>query len=176
MSDNFPVMGQPRKGFKREFVELDPEWENIILDLAQAGKSMTWWCINLGIDPDTFRRFARDIERFDEVWKMALLLQRAWWEDQGQRMVETGKGNFGVYQLTMTNLFGYKGQTKVINQIGDGKPHYTGEFTDAEEDDDDRELSKEELLAELEKRGLPTEMFRKQHTPDEVLDAQFEEI
>ena len=176
MTENFPTMGQPRKGFKREFEELDPEWEDIILDTAQKGKSMTWWCIKLGIHPDTFKRFARDNDRFNEVWEMAKLLQLSWWEDQGQRLVETGKGNSATYQLVMCNTFGYRGQNKIINQIGNGRPSYTGELDDTEEDGE-KELSRDELLAELEKRGLPTTMFKKQYTADdEIVDAEFKEI
>lgn len=169
--ENLPIRRRG-SGFKYEFDQLPEDWETLILDAAQEGKGLVKWCILLCIHPDTFRKFVAENEHFKEVYEIARLLEQSWWEEAGQLMVTTGKGAQNVYALIMKQKFGWSGVVATRTYNNGYLQSISTEIGDLE--NEEQGLSKDELLEELAKRGLPTTMFKKQN--DETIDGEFNEL
>lgn len=146
MSKN-PV-GRPRTKVE----DLPPDWKDIMRAEAQDGGSAIAMMVKLGIRHAAFDTLLEDSVEFRETYEECLLLQQYWWENQGKRMTSGGQGSAPVWALNMTNRFNWRsGRNEVV-----GDP--TAPLHQKVEADK-RHLTKEELVAELEARGLPTKVF-----------------
>ena len=121
-----------------------------MLDLAQSGDGPTAWRVHLGLFASSYHTLLEDSEKFRCTVMKADDLHQLFWERQGKRMVQGGNGNGNVYGLIMANKFGWsssKNESKVVADI-------TADATDKS-----RPLTEEELIKELEARGLPTSLL-----------------
>ncbi len=129
--------------------DLPPNWKDTMVDLAQKGQSAVSARCALGIGKDTWYRFINDYPEFSTIANQCHELCQHWWESQGQKMAKNGVGSASVWRFNMQNRFDWR--DKVDNSIGgNGKPIRHGET---------KELTDAELQAELEARGLPSNIF-----------------
>lgn len=140
------VLGRPRTKIE----DLKPEWQDIMMAEAQEGGGPTSYMVKLGIGHTAFNTLLEDSEIFRNTYEACLLLSKYWWENQGIRMVKGGDGSAPVYALNMTNRFNWRsGRNEVVGDPTAPMQHNVSK----------QHLSKEELMAELEARGLPTSIF-----------------
>lgn len=145
LGEKNPV-GRPRTRVE----DLDPEWKTIILTEAQEGGGPTAYMVKLGIGSTAYDTLINDSEDFRNTIEAAILLCKYWWENQGRRMVGGGDGNATVYTLNMTNRFNWRSGRNEI--VGDASAPLQHEVKN-------KALTRDELIAELESRGLPTTIF-----------------
>lgn len=140
------ALGRPRTKLE----DLDPKWKEILMAEAQEGGGPTAYMVKLGIGHTAYDTLLEDYEDFRNTIEACILLQKYWWENQGKRMVTGGDGNATVYVLNMTNRFNWRsGRNEVV---GDKNAPLQHEVKN-------QNLTKAELIAELEARGLPTSIF-----------------
>lgn len=139
-------------GRPRTTVEDLPEgWKDIMMAEAQEGGSATGIMVKLGIGHWAFNTLLEDSPEFQSTYEACLLLSKYWWENQGKRMVQGGDGSAPVYALHMTNRFNWRsGRNEVVGDPSAPLQHNVNK----------QPLSKEELMAELQARGLPTSIFK----------------
>lgn len=142
-------VGRPRATIN----SLPPDWESIMMDLAQAGEGSTAWRVYLGISRKVFEHLLNEDIYFSEAVEKAEDLYRLWWERQAMRMVLGGQGNASVYAIVMNNKFGYR------TMRGDSQNSLPKTAVDPTIVKEVKSLSKEELEKELKRRGLPTQIF-----------------
>jgi hypothetical protein len=134
-------IGRPRTTLK----DLPDDWKNILFRLAEKGYGPTTWCIKLGLTQQSYSTLKKHDPEFHLAIEWANCLHLCYYEDEGRRLVEGGKGNGRVYCWLMFVKFGwrtYQNKNKVV-----------GEVTSK------RELTDEELTKELKARGLPTRIL-----------------
>jgi hypothetical protein len=143
-------IGRPRKRLD----ELNPNWKQIIFDAAQDGEGPTAWKVYLGLGHETFQNMKEDYPEFNTAVQEAMILNLHYWENEGRDLVRGRiKGNGNVYALIMNNKFGYnssRNETKLVAEVKADVVTAT------------RDLTKDELLAQLKSRGLPTSLLIEQ--------------
>ena len=101
--------GRPKKGID----VLPKEWETQIIALYKQGASdieiraMIYDWLNTFSDKLWYRWLDEEPE-FLRVIKKGRLLCQAWWEQQGRKSLTAGKLNTALWQINMTNRFGWK--------------------------------------------------------------------
>ena len=139
-------VGRPRTTVE----DLDPNWKEIMMAEAQDGGGPTAYMVKLGIGHSALQTLLTDSEDFRTTYEACILLQQYWWETQGRKMAAGADGNATVWSLNMTNRFNWRsGRNEVV---GDKTAPLQMEVKK-------QHLSKEELMAELQARGLPTSIF-----------------
>jgi hypothetical protein len=130
-----------------------------MLDLAQEGDGPTAWRVHLGIFKNVFDNLAEDYPEFHNAVKKAEELHLLYWEREGRRISNTGKGGQNVYAFLMANKFGMrvKNDVAVVATV-----EQTSTVKNAE-------LTGDELRKQLEARGLPTTILIDQ---DDIEDGQ----
>lgn len=106
-----------KRGYRRWVTQLSdlPEgWQDKIIKMAREGKGVTAWQAELGVSTTAINTLLNNHQEVRDVWEQATLLSKAWWEDQGRRMVKGGLGNGGVYAFSMANRFGWSSTTKIV--------------------------------------------------------------
>lgn len=139
-------VGRPRTTIE----DLPADWEEVMKAEAQEGGGPTAYMVKLGIGHTAFNTLLEDSELFRNTYEVCLLLSKYWWENQGRRMVTGGDGSAPVYALNMTNRFNWRsGRNEVVGDPTAPVQHNVKK----------QNLTKEELQAELQSRGLPTSIF-----------------
>ena len=139
-------VGRPRTRIE----DLDPNWKDIMMAEAQDGGGPTAYMVKLGIGSTAYNTLIEDSEDFRNTIEACILLCRYWWESQGRNMARGSDGNATVWGLNMTNRFNWRsGRNEVV---GDKNAPLQHEVKN-------QNLTKDELIAELEARGLPTSIF-----------------
>lgn len=139
-------VGRPRTTIE----DLAPDWKEIMMAEAQDGGGPTAYMVKLGIGHSALQTLLTDSEEFRSTFEACILLQQYWWETQGRKMAAGADGNATVWSLNMTNRFNWRsGRNEVV---GDKTAPLQMEVKK-------QHLSKEELMAELQARGLPTSIF-----------------
>lgn len=139
-------VGRPRTRIE----DLDPNWKDIMMAEAQDGGGPTAYMVKLGIGHSALQTLLTDSEEFRSTFEACILLQQYWWETQGRKMAAGADGNATVWSLNMTNRFNWRS----------GRNEVVGDKTaPLQVDVKKQNLTKDELLAELQSRGLPTSIF-----------------
>lgn len=148
-ADVKPV-GRPRTTVK----DLPKDWKERMLNEANKGGGPTAYKVVLGIGNHALETLLTDDMDFRTTYETCLLLCQYWWETTGRELAsgEREKGNATVWSLNMTNRFNWRSTRNEV--VGDKDNPLSVEHAN-------RELTKEELLEELKKRNLPTEIFDK---------------
>jgi hypothetical protein len=145
LGETRPV-GRPRTTVE----DLPADWQEIMRAEAQDGGGPTAYMVKLGVRHSAFNTLLEDSEIFRNTYEECILLQQYWWETQGRKMAAGADGNATVWSLNMTNRFNWRsGRNEVV---GDKTAPVQMEVKN-------KNLTKEELLAELQARGLPTSIF-----------------
>lgn len=130
--------------------DLPENWKDVMMAEAQEGGGPTAYMVKLGIGHSALQTLLTDSEDFRSTFEACLLLQQYWWENQGRKMAAGADGNATVWSLNMTNRFNWRsGRNEVV---GDKTAPVQVEVKK-------QSLTKDELMAELEARGLPTSIF-----------------
>lgn len=151
IAGKLPV-GRPRTKLE----DIDPNWESIMRQTAQRGEGVTSIMVQLGIGHQALSTLCEDYPIFTNTLEECVLLCKDWWEKQGNRMVTGGDGNASVYKMHMVNRFGW---TSEKQQLGSDPANPLLMNTNTTLTIKPLELSKDDLIAELRKRGLPTAIF-----------------
>lgn len=132
--------------------ELPHNWLDIMRDLASKGKGTVSFMNALNLTRSAFETLLSTSPIFCEAYERALNLSQEWWENAGQSLV-TGdlKGNGSVYIAHMVNKYQWQSSNSQVK---------TSATSDLNVKIDNKELSEEELQAELEKRGLPINLLK----------------
>lgn len=139
-------VGRPRTTVE----DLPPNWKEIMMAEAQEGGGPTAYMVKLGIGHTAYDTLVEDSEEFRNTLEACILLCRYWWESQGRNMARGADGNATVWGLNMTNRFNWRsGRNEVV---GDKTAPLQHEVKN-------QNLTKDELIAELQARGLPTSIF-----------------
>lgn len=139
-------------GRPRTTVEDLPEgWQDIMKQAAQQGGSTVSIMVLLGIGHTAFETLLEDSEEFRRTVEACRLLAQHWHETVGRNMMRGANGNAVAWKFAMQNQFGWKDKNQVS---GDPEAPLQQNVTVAK-----RNLTPEELKAELEARGLPTDIF-----------------
>ena len=139
-------VGRPRTKVE----DLCADWKDIMMAEAQDGGGPTAYMVKLGIGHSALQTLLTDSEEFRNTFEACILLQQYWWETQGRKMAAGADGNATVWSLNMTNRFNWRsGRNEVV---GDKN-------APVQVDVKKQNLTKDELLAELQSRGLPTSIF-----------------
>jgi hypothetical protein len=139
-------VGRPRTRVE----DLPADWKEIMHAEAQDGGGPTAYMVKLGIRRHAFDTLIADSEEFRNTYEECILLQQYWWENQGRKMASGADGNATVWSLNMTNRFNWRS----------GRNEVVGDKTaPLQVDVKKQNLTKDELLAELQSRGLPTSIF-----------------
>ena len=139
-------VGRPRT----KITDLPPNWREIMHDEAQIGGGQVAFLVKLGLNNQTYYTLLEDSIEFQECVEECKSLAQYWFENQGRRMVGGGSGNSNVFALMMNNKFGWntqKTESKVVQEV-------KADVTTA-----NRDLTKDELLKQLQARGLPTTLL-----------------
>lgn len=140
-------IGRPRTSVN----DLDPNWKQIMMDAAQDGDGPTGYMVKLGIGVHALETLLQDSEDFRNTYEACLLLCRYWWETTGKRMANGAQGSAAVWAMNMTNRFTWKSNRNEV--VGDPNAPLQHNVKK-------QELTKDEIVAELEARGLPTSIFK----------------
>lgn len=141
-------LGRPRTTVE----DLPANWQNIMRAEAQSGGGITGIMVKLGIHNHALITLLEDSEIFRTVYEECMLLCQYWWENRGKDMVTGAQGNAAVWSMNMTNRFNWRsGRNEVV---GDPKSPMSHSVEVSK-----KELSQDELMAELAARGLPTDIF-----------------
>lgn len=141
-------LGRPRTTVD----DLPAEWKTIMREEAQSGSGVTGIMVKLGIHNHALNTLLEDSTDFRTTYEECMLLCQYWWETKGKELASGANGNAAVWSLNMTNRFNWRsGRNEVV---GDPKAPLEQNVTLAK-----KNLSKDELIAELEARGLPTSIF-----------------
>ena len=139
-------VGRPRTTIE----DLPADWKDIMMAEAQDGGGPTAYMVKLGIGHTAYDTLIADSEDFRNTLEACILLQKYWWETQGRKMAAGADGNATVWSLNMTNRFNWRS----------GRNEVVGDKTaPLQVDVKKQNLTKDELLAELQSRGLPTSIF-----------------
>jgi len=79
------VPAGPEKEWRRSFTRYDPEFCEVICDLAQQGKFPEQWCAFIGCAMSSLYRWANEHEEFDRAVHMAWHLLEAYWTDYAHK-------------------------------------------------------------------------------------------
>jgi hypothetical protein len=140
-------MGRPRT----KVSDLPTNWKEIMHEEAEDGGGPTAFLVKLKISHTALQTLLTDSKDFRNTFEECILLQQYWWERQGRKMASGADGNSAVWSLNMTNRFNWRsGRNEVI---GDKTAPVQIEVKN-------QNLTKEELIAELVLRGLPTSIFK----------------
>lgn len=143
-----------RKRGRKPFsiTKLPSDWRQLMEEEARAGGGVTAFQVRLGIGTGAFTSLLNNYPEFREHYEWCLLLSQHWWETLGRELAtgERPKGNAAIWSLNMTNRFGWR--TLRNELVGDkDNPLQIARA--------DSELTKEDLIEELKRRGLPTTIF-----------------
>lgn len=140
-------VGRPRT----TIADLPEGWQDTIKQAAQGGASNVTLKVLLGIGHTAFETLLEDSEEFRQTIEACKLLAQHWHETVGRNMMTGANGNAVAWKFAMQNQFGWKDKNQVS---GDPEAPLEQNVTIAK-----RNLTPEELKAELEARGLPTDIF-----------------
>lgn len=139
-------VGRPRTTIE----DLPADWKEIMMAEAQDGGGPTAYMVKLGIGSTAYDTLINDSEEFRNTLEACILLCKYWWETQGRKMASGADGNATVWSLNMTNRFNWRsGRNEVV---GDKAAPVQMEVKQ-------QPMTKADLIAELESRGLPTSIF-----------------
>jgi hypothetical protein len=145
--DKNPV-GRPRTKIE----DLPENWKQKMLDCAQGGGSTVSIMVTLGIGHTAFETLLQDSEEFRSTVESCRLLAQNWHETVGRNMMVGANGNAVAWKFAMQNQFGWRDKQQLS---GDPEAPIQQSVTVKKQN-----LSKEELIAELRARGLPTEFLK----------------
>lgn len=147
---NNKVIGRPRT----QLGALPKDWEQRMIDEANKGGGPTAFMVVLEIGTHALETLLTDSEIFRNTYSKCMLLSKYWWENTGRDLASGAKekGNASAWSLNMTNRFNWRSGRQEI--VGDRDAPLGVEHGK-------RDLTKEELLAELKSRNLPTNIFEK---------------
>lgn len=141
------------KGRPRTTVaDLPENWKQIMMDEAQTGGSNVSLMVVLGIHGHAFNTLIEDDINFRETVGACQLLAQHWHEKRGRDMISGANGNAVVWKFSMQNRFSWKEKTELA---GD-------QDAPVQIETKKKDLNHEELIAELEARGLPTSVLVEQ--------------
>jgi hypothetical protein len=149
--------GRPRTSIN----DIRSDWREMMLELAQRGKGPTAWMVHLKLGHTAVNKVLEDCDEFREHWSFCRLVCQLWWEDKGAELV-TGviRGSAQAWELNMSCRFGWTKQTTV---------NHTPIYVDAASN---TSMTRDEVDAELAKRGLPTNIL--EHASSD--DGDFEDV
>lgn len=147
VQETIKALGRPRTKVEN----LPENWETLMIDEASVGGGPTAFMVRLIISTHAFETLLTDSEIFRNTYVHCRQLSQKWWETTGRNMSAGANGNAAAWAMNMTNRFGWKsGRNEVI-----GDPN-----SPLQTETKNKTLSKEELIAELESRGLPTSLLK----------------
>ena len=130
--------------------DLPKDWKDLMFHEASRGGGPHAYMVALGIHNHAFERLLYENESFRDLFVICQSVSRLWWETVGRRLAVTGVGSAAVWAMNMTNKFGWKsGRNEMV-----GDPE-----APLQTENKNKQLTKEELLVELEARGLPTNIL-----------------
>jgi hypothetical protein len=133
----------PATGRLSVYVQNADEVDLLIINCGAHGYSFAQMAACVGVATSTLRQWAADSERFASVLERAKTLSQAWWE--GRAMDGTAQNHIGasVWVKSMTARFpqDYAERRELSSPDGTMSPN--------------RQLTAEELAAEMERRGIP---------------------
>jgi len=143
--------GGARTGRPRTKVEdLPKNWKQIMRAEAMGGGGTTAFMVKLKIGHTALQTLLEASDEFRHTYEECLLEQQYWWEMKGRDMADGAQGNATVWSLNMTNRFNWKsGRNEVVGDRNAPIHHNVNNST----------MTKEEIIAELQARGLPTTIF-----------------
>ena len=145
--DKNPV-GRPRTKIE----DLPENWKQAMMECAQGGGSTVSIMVVLGIGHTAFETLLKDSEEFRTTVETCRLLAQHWHETVGRNMMVGANGNAVAWKFAMQNQFGWRDKQQLS---GDPESPIQQNVSVAK-----RNLAPEELKAELEARGLPTEFLK----------------
>lgn len=83
----------------------DPKYCAQIIKWGLEGKSRMYMCAMLEIDPQTMINWERAHPQFFDALGQALRLSQVWWEDKGQKGMETPGFNAPIWSRSMAARF-----------------------------------------------------------------------
>lgn len=138
--------GRPRTTIN----DLPKNWEKIMISLADKGKGVTAWMVNLDIERSALNTLLEDSDQFRYIYEKCKLRCKLWHEDIGNGMMKGKAGSAAVWTFVMSNKFGYVSHKHQLS--GDRDNPVAVEVTN-------KELTDDELKKQLVERGLPTTIF-----------------
>jgi len=145
------AIGRPRTKLE----DLPENWKQIMMEEARNGGSAVAWKVKLGIGHTAYDTLIEDYEEFRSTVETCKMLSQLWHETVGRNMMVGANGNAVVWKFAMQNQFGWRDRQQLS---GDPEAPIQQSVTVK-----NQSLSKEELIAELQARGLPTEFLKDCH-------------
>lgn len=132
--------------------DLPRNWAELMADEARKGRGLTSFMRALGLTRAGFETILATCPEFQECYERCLILSAEWWEDRGRDMACGEKGSAPVWIANMVNRWGWNSTRS--EQLGQANSM----SVDVKVDSSKRELTEEELNAELEKRGISLDL------------------
>ena len=120
---------------ENETVKYNPEIHLLgVIQLAQAGFSMTEIAANFGVCLATLNNWAERYQNFYEAMQIAKTVHEAWWIMKGKRNLENVRFQTPLYKFLTGNLLGYsdKIESKNMNLNVHGVLMVPGKMSDEE--------------------------------------------
>lgn len=123
----------------RPLIELPPDYELIMLELAKEGASIVELSVALSISRDTFYEISKRDTKFSDTIKKCKELSEAWWERSGRTNLMNKEFNYTGWYMNMKNRFNWKDRQDVTTNDKDmptpilGGISRQGDMRDAED-------------------------------------------
>lgn len=131
--------------------DLPKDWQKIMLDSAKEGGGATSYMSKLEIGKSALETLLTNHEQFRDTYMTCQILAQEWYESKGREMITGKQGNATVWSLNMTNRYNWRSSRQEHVGDKDAPLAHTTKKTD---------LTEQELIEELEARGLPTSIFK----------------
>lgn len=127
--------------------DLPGDWLEVMMNEAKIGRTTVSYMRALGLTKAGLETLLATSPAFREGYERALLYAAEWWEDRGRGMTCGEKGNATVWVTNMVNKWGWNSEKR------DSTATLSSSVTVS------KELSEEEALAELKRRGIPVRVL-----------------
>lgn len=133
--------------------DLRDDWLECMTSAAKNGKGLTSWLRVLNITRAAFETIMATCPEFAEAVERCYILCAEWWEDRGRDLTcgELKGGSGYVWMANMVNRFGW---TSSKNENNSTNLNATAIVNPK------KELTEEEINAELKKRGIPLDLLK----------------
>lgn len=104
-------------------------YPRVLIDIMTDGDDVVHFCVAVGIAKETFYRWTRDHEEFQDAYKIARTACEAWWINIGRKgMIYSKEFNAKIFSINMGNRFEWRDRKATYKQVE--MPGFVGSLAD----------------------------------------------
>lgn len=100
----------------KKFDDLPKDWKDKFAEKGQEGCSDQTIYTSVGLSRNYHQRLLESSEEYREVFEYAQDLSRAWWIDEGRKLLHDRNANTAVYNAHMKNRLGWMHTSEPANK------------------------------------------------------------